>query len=442
VKGLFDSPGGRKVLFALLYLSEGAPMGYLWWALPTKLQLAGLEIDEITALTSALALPWAFKFLWAPAVDGLRSKSWSFRAWIVSAQIGMGLTLLPLFASDFRDDFAWIYPLLLAHAFLASLQDVAIDGLAITVTPPEERGALNGWMQTGLLAGRALFGGGILLVETHLGERGALALLIGAIWLALTVVLLGGRPPGTADERAFGQRLRGLAASLRKALARRRTWLAMLFAASAGMAFEAVGQVAGPFLETHGYSKEDIGWFYLPVALLTSAGAILGGYLSDRLGRRRAAAIAVAVVAALVLALAGVDYFLDQLEPNAAPAAGRQDDASGARYYLLTALFLAIGFFTSATYALFMDLTVPGVAATQFAVFMGMTNLCESWSTRVVGALAGDRGYPAAFTIMALASLLTLPLLAGLRVTPPGETPPGETPPGETPESPGTATGR
>ncbi len=37
---LLASRSGRRVLFASLYLSEGAPIGYIWCTLPTKLRAA------------------------------------------------------------------------------------------------------------------------------------------------------------------------------------------------------------------------------------------------------------------------------------------------------------------------------------------------------------------------------------------------------------------
>ncbi len=62
---LLATPTRRKVLFAALYLSEGAPIGFIWWALPTRLRMAGVTVEQITLLTAVLVLPWAFKFLWA-----------------------------------------------------------------------------------------------------------------------------------------------------------------------------------------------------------------------------------------------------------------------------------------------------------------------------------------------------------------------------------------
>lgn len=75
---LFDR--ARAALFTLLYLSEGGPIGFIWWALPTLLRTAGVEVPRITGLTAMLVLPWGPKFLWAPLVDGHRTPRWGFKS--------------------------------------------------------------------------------------------------------------------------------------------------------------------------------------------------------------------------------------------------------------------------------------------------------------------------------------------------------------------------
>ena len=140
-------------LFAVLYAAEGAPIGFIWWALPTVLRTADVPIARITDLTAIVLLPWVFKFLWAPLVDALRAPWFGFRAWIMTAQVTMGLALLPLLWLDPVGDFDRWRLLLLLHAFAAATQDVAVDALAINSVPAAERGRLNGAMQAGMLTG-------------------------------------------------------------------------------------------------------------------------------------------------------------------------------------------------------------------------------------------------------------------------------------------------
>jgi hypothetical protein len=81
----------------------------------------------------------------------------------------------------------------------------------------------------------------------------------------------------------------------------------------------------------------------------------------------------------------------------------------------LSLVYLGIGVFVAASYALFMDLSDPRFGATQFSAYMGATNACEAWSGWVVGRGVGAIGYAPAFACIALVSLLGLPLLRALR---------------------------
>ena len=55
-------------LLALLYFAQGLPSGLIAKALPALLRDQGVSLSLI-GFTSALALPWALKFLWAPLID-------------------------------------------------------------------------------------------------------------------------------------------------------------------------------------------------------------------------------------------------------------------------------------------------------------------------------------------------------------------------------------
>lgn len=381
-------------MFAWLYASEGAPIGFIWWALPTLLRTAGVAVADITALTALLVLPWTFKFLWAPLIDAGRSRRWGFRAWIVSAQLTMGLALLPLVWIDPVEGFATWRALLLLHAFAAATQDVAIDACAIAGVPAAERGTLNGAMQAGMLTGRSVFGGGGLLLASLLGTSWVLGALIVWVWLSIPALALVRDPAVLDPPKSSGGDFAG---HLRAALARPVTWWGIAFALLSAAAFEAAGQLAGPYLVDRGVSQRAIGLFFgIAVIVATVSGGLAGGRLSDRWGRRRSVAL---FLVAFVACVAGLGMA----------------DLAGARpaviLSLLAAMYLAVGLFTAASYALFMDLSDPRIGGTQFSAFMSATNACESWSAWAGGRLTAGAGYPSAFLVMSAASLLALPLL-------------------------------
>lgn len=387
----------RILLFAILYASEGAPIGFIWWALPTLLRSADVPVDRITSLTAVVLLPWVFKFLWAPLVDLLRGPRWGYRAWIISMQTLMAASLLPLIWIDPVEGFAWWRALLLAHAMAASTQDVAIDALAIGAVREEARGRLNGAMQAGMLTGRSVFGGGVLLIGAWLGIAGMVAALVLWILVAMTAALW--LPQIEPAHQSEGSSFVGaLAAAARM----KTTWIGLAFALLSAAAFEATGQLAGPYLVDRQVPETTIGVFFgLVVVAAMLTGGLTGGAAADRFGRRKTAAWSLLGFTACILGLAGAD------------AGGSVGTA--VLISLLAAMYFFVGGFTAASYALFMDLTDPRLGATQFSAYMAATNACESWSAWGGGRLAAASGYPAAFAVMSLVSLASLPLLPAIR---------------------------
>jgi predicted MFS family arabinose efflux permease len=393
---LTATPRRRRTLFALLYLCEGAPIGFLWWALPTLLRERGWSLPEITTLGALLALPWTLKAFGAPLVDVARGAGIPLRWVIVGAQLLMTAAMLPLVESAPLDATGAWRNLLLLHAGAAALQDVAIDALSVAVTPPTERGRVNGWMQAGMLVGRGALSGGGLLLASRWGAEAPVRVLC-ALFLASSVLVLATVPNGAGsarNARPFGE----VRSALVDVLRARGTWRALAFALVAGAGFEAVGAVAGPYLIDQGWTRETIGTaFETPRVVAMALGALLGGRLADRWGAALGTRRFQLAFVLTVFALAAID-FLGQ--------------GAVAALVGLIALYFTIGLFTSASYAWLMNSTAPRLAATQFSAYMGATNACELWSALAIGRLVPWGGYAVGFATMATVSLLALPLVA------------------------------
>jgi MFS family permease len=386
----------RTVLFGVLYASEGAPIGFIWWALPTLLRSADVPVARITSLTALLLLPWVFKFLWAPLLDVMRGPSWGYRSWLVTMQSVMGLSLVPLVWLDPVADFDSWRILLIVHALAAATQDIAIDALAIGAVPAAERGRLNGAMQAGMLVGRSLFGGGILLVGGFAGRSAMVAALTAWILVALGAALRLDKLEPPRDG------VHSLMRSARVAVRERRTWLGLAFALLAAAGFEATGQLAGPFLVDRGVPNETIGVFFgIFVVAAMLVGGVAGGLMADRWARTTVAALGLCGFVTAIVLLAVADLSGSSGTPL--------------RIGLLTLMYFFVGQFTASSYAIFMDLTHPRIAATQFTAFMAGTNACESWSAWSAGLIVSRHGYPASFLVMCAISMLGLPLLLRIR---------------------------
>jgi len=387
-------PNRSRLLFALLYLGEGGPIGFIWWALPTWLRLQGLEVDKVTTLTGLLVLPWVCKFLWAPLVDRATGKRFGLRAWIVSSQVLMGATLLPLVFLDLAQHFGAVTALLFAHSLSAATQDVSVDALALRMVQDAERGRVNGAMQAGMLVGRSLFGGGALLLSSHLGWPVVILALVLCIWTSTAAVLFLRLPAQNELPccSAFWP------PSRMSVLKRPSTWLGLSFALTAGAAFEATGILCGPMLVDRGIDQGSVGWLLgVPIVAATITGGLLGGWLADKFGHGRSVIAGILGFSGMVLVIATLNLSPDTTLLFFA--------------FALTAFYLCIGLFTASSYALFMDLSRPPLAATQFSAFMAATNGCEAWAATAGGRLVSASGYSMAFVVMTVVSVLAIPLV-------------------------------
>lgn len=387
----------RRALFFFLYVCEGAPFGFIWWMLPVLLREAGNPVARITTLTALATLPWTVKFLAAPLIDYSSARGLALRWWISAMQLGMVLALLPVLGLDLAAGYPLLLVCLVAHSSFGALQDVAVDTLAMRTAPANELGSLNGWMQAGMLAGRAITAGLGLGLASRFGVDAVIAGLAGLLALsALSMPWLLRHEP-----RPVRHQPRELLRELRILVSGRGFWFAAVFALTAGAAFEAFGALGGPMFTDLGWPRETIARVFAilsPVAMVI--GALGGGMLADRLGRLRVCAGIVAVLAVSAVAMSRL--------PQGAP--GMIGELALVAWYLL------VGMLTAVSYSLFMQVSAGTmIAATQFSVFMAMTNACEVWSGFLGGQIAEVAGYAMALALMALLSLLALPALLGLR---------------------------
>jgi hypothetical protein len=389
---LLATRGRRRLLFALLYVTEGAPIGYLWWALPTRMAEAGVSADDIGGYAALITIPWIAKFAWAPAVDALRSRAFGLREWVVAAQLAMAAALVPHLIVDPVLHWDLLVLTGLAHGFAAATQDVAIDALAIRSTGPGERGSINASMQVGMFGGRAVFGAGGLVLGSQLGAGGPAALLVALLLASAATVTAcvprGHEVPGTAAGR--------FATAVRGTLALPRFWWGLGVAVLAGVGFELIGLMTGPLLIAHGADEARAGWFFAAVTTPCLAlGSIVGGVCADRAGARPATAWLVCITATVAISFGLAD------DPGAAPPSiGLQ--------VLLGAVAFAAGALVTASYALFMSRVGSGAPATMFTAWMAGTNLCEAWTAEVGGTLIERTSFGTAFAVLGLVSLLSL----------------------------------
>ena len=158
------------------------------------------------------------------------------------------------------------------------------------------------------------------------------------------------------------------------------------------------------------------------ITTITSAvGCVVGGWLSDRLGRRRTLACYILGAAAVTLAFAWFMQGQGWIMPVDLDVPNRPVVPAP----LVTAFWvacIAFAVFSGLMYgtrtALFMDVCTPAVAATQFTAYMSMLNLVI-WYTATWQGFAIERwGYPITLAIDGTAGLVCLATLPWIRKRP------------------------
>jgi PAT family beta-lactamase induction signal transducer AmpG len=366
----------------------------LWLALPTLFREQGLTVKMITQYSSLLVIPWSLKFFWSPILDALRSSKFGYRHWMMVAQTMMALTLVPLLFLDLTTDFRLICKILVLHAFFSSIQDLAIDSLAISVTSPKDRGKINGWMQVGQFIGQSAFGGGTILMVHTLGLKPVIGLLIGAIFILGTITAKS--KTLTSYQELPAKKLSEYFSTLKQAFLSKSMILGILFALTILAGEKAFTGLLGPYLLDRGFDSFTIGSFLaFPSIILMVLGSLFGGYFSDQFGRKPiliSATILMTSLVALIITIVPLEWMIGTL----------------------CGVYFCAGVMITTSYSLLMNLTNSNVAATQFSAFMAMINLCESYSVFFVGKIKPDYGYLWAFLGAFAISILSLLLLWGL----------------------------
>jgi PAT family beta-lactamase induction signal transducer AmpG len=394
---LAQTTRGRLALFGALYFAQGVPFGFVTGALILRLTSQGMGPADVAAITATVYGPWTFKFLLAPLVDSLAGRQVR-RALLLASEALMAISAIAVAFVD--PHHRWLFlTLIFVNSGATSLQDVLTDAVAIAVLPEHERGKANGVMSAAKIAGGLVGGIGLGALMDHVGWTVTPFLAVALLLVPVVVVARLAEPPGV--PRPVGPALRAMAHELRVAFLRRTTALAALFVLVAGASDNFLAPLVVSRLRMGmGLSNTQMALLGIVPSLVNGLGALVGGWLSDRVGRR-----AVILTGAVALAAAHLTFALVTRTTPALVA------------YLI-ATGLAGGVLYATTIALCMDLTDPRLAATHFQVFMALFSVRSIWAAKVGGRLA-EQMSPAMMFLMAaaieLAPLALLPFIASRR---------------------------
>jgi MFS transporter, PAT family, beta-lactamase induction signal transducer AmpG len=390
----------------IMYVAQGVPVGLFFFAIPAWLAASGASALEIGGFVSATALPWSLKF-----VNGFLMDRFAFlamgrrRAWLIGAQIIMVVGLLGLaFANPSVTNIALLSAFSFAINTATTFQDVAIDGLAVDLVPDPERARANGLMfggqSVGIASGTAVTGYAIPVYGFSIAVLGTAILVVFVLAVILVVRERPGErllpwSEGQASQTSLSRHVGKWIPLFKNA------WSAMLTRESilVAMAMLMNGVAYGIYIGGMPMIATDIGgWTDAEFSALSASAALITGFLcifvfgifTDKVGTRRAAMLGFTSIMLLCLAMVAA-------QANWASPTFIRGFAIG---------FLSLNYFLSVVFAAAaMRLCSVKVAATQFTLYMAVSNLGISIGGGSLGLLEDVGGYPAMLIGMAAAAI-------------------------------------
>jgi PAT family beta-lactamase induction signal transducer AmpG len=406
---LLDSTRGRFATFGLLYISEGIPYGFSATAMVAFMRVEGISLSQIGAFTAALFIPWSFKWVWAPLIDLIKLRRFGGRkGWILICTTMMMVTLLLVAAVDFQANFDLLLIAIVLNNFFCATQDVAIDSLAVSTLREEERGRGNGFMFGGQYLGIAMGGGGAVFVFGIWGFNAALAYISGLLLLSWLFVLFFVKDPETLRpvEKPVENLLAALVANLKDfgrelyvgfVKSGRGPKLALIFALLPCGAMALQYAILGTIVVDYGLTTTQVAEISIYTTMSAGLGCLVGGAIGDRYGLIRTQGVFYIFTALPTLLLA-----------SQIASVGLANVPFGLFYAIIIGHGLLFGMAYGVHNAIFMGMTNPAVAATQFTAFMGMSNIAISYTNYWQGSVAEQFGY--ATVLYADAAIMLIPL--------------------------------
>jgi MFS family permease len=327
----------------------------------------------------------------------------------------MIVTLVVTALVDFSANYQLLLVMIVLNNFFCATQDVAIDSLAVSTLKEEERGRGNGFMFGGQYLGIALGGGGAIFVFGFWGFNVALMYVSALLFVCLLFVVFFVRDPDLdkpeqpREDGALHKFSQTLIVFVKEVYV---SFLRSGAGPKIGLLFSVlpIGAMALGYalLSTiqvdYGLVETQIAELSIYNTVLGGLGCLVGGVLGDRFGIKRVLGVCYALTALPTLILAM------QIGSNG---------LEGVSIQLFYSVIVVHGFIFGMAFglhaAIFMGMTNPAIAATQFTAFMAMSNLAVSMANFWQGIVADRFDYSAALYLDALLVLVPLAVIPFLR---------------------------
>lgn len=380
---------------AAFYFASGFPFGIATELLPVYYRQRGVSLTDI-GLLSVIAIPWTFKFLWAPLVDRIGT----YKRWLLAVQIGLAATMLALLMADPARAMPLLWVVLFTMATLSATQDIVVDAYTIRLLDTREYGAANGMRVTAYRVAMLVAGGVLLTAAGRLGWPTIFVLAAGLMLILTAISFTVPSRDMPRDPTAGG--LRDLVEPLRQLLTLPAAGAVLLFVLTFKLGDISLIPMTKPFWVDRGFSTESIGAASSVGIVAAIAGALVGGALTTRWG------IFTALWSlGLVQALSNLGYW----------AASWMPAVESVLYGTILLEQFTYGLGTAAFLSFLMSLYSKRYAATQYALLSALFRVGGIIAGAISGAITQHVGYGTYFFLTFLLALPAFALLPWVKRT-------------------------
>lgn len=378
----------RYFTFAALYVAQGIPEGLLWYAIPAWLAMNGKSPVEIGSYVAVIGIPWSFKIFNAPLMDRFTYLAMGRkRPWVLFGQLGLILSFLSMaLIKDPLSNLSLLMTLGFFVSFFGVSQDVAVDGMAIDILPVDQQARANGLMWGSKTLGISASVAAGSWIMSEFGYFYAIVLFSIVVSMIIIVPLLLRERPGEkflpwtkgeASKSAQKVQLKswkGIMKSLFRVFFLKYSLL-MGMAAFSFMVGRGIIDTLLPVFTVQELNWQDTQYsniFATSTMISGVLGMILGGFLVDFFGKVKM----ITTYLILLIALTASMSFLSNFWHNDFIVIG-----------FLIIFYVLITFSTIAIFASAMQLCWKRVAATQFTLYMAISNLGLAIGAALMGQL-------------------------------------------------------
>jgi len=362
--------GMKYFLFGSLYFSEGLMIAITTVATLLYLREKAVSIPVTTLIIGIVNIPWMLKFVWGPVIDYFIR--FGRKTFII---LGGTLTVSCMFFVSFLDPSTSLLPftllIFLSHVGIGFI-DVSADAWAIDVSTEKDRGKINGSMFAGQYSAWAIGAALFPLIGSQYGYH--FVYFINALLIFLILLF-----PFVVKE-SIKRKVKEKIASL--VIKEFKTKTVLLIALFSPLVFmnEGIMSFIIPIYMRDGLGLSDvqIGFIAMILPVFLAVGSLVGGVITDKIGRKSALYLFIGLNIVFVASLIFADT-----------------------WWKLSIIYGIIGFMmgghSTVSCALFMDVKNPRIGATQYGIFTGIANVGLNGAGMITGSLVVSLGFARTF---------------------------------------------